>query len=78
MEADFDVRSAVAPQKPNQVDEKLILVESFFGRKRFRPKYVLAENVFGQFVFRQARSRRGGGPGARILRIFLFYEAQAK
>ena len=34
-EADFDVRSAVAPQKPNQIDEKLFFRSKYFAEKKF-------------------------------------------
>ena len=34
-EADFDVRSAVAPQKPDQIDEKLIFRSNKFPGKKF-------------------------------------------
>ena len=35
-EADFDVRSAVAPQKPDQIDEKLIFRSKNFAENFFR------------------------------------------
>ena len=34
-EADFDVRSAVAPQKPDQIDEKTISRSKNFPGKKF-------------------------------------------
>ncbi len=34
-EADFDVRSAVAPQKPDQIDEKLIFRSENFAKNIF-------------------------------------------
>ena len=34
-EADFDVRSAVGPPKPHQIDEKLIFRSENFAKKMF-------------------------------------------
>ena len=45
-EADFDVRSAVAPPKPHQIDERLIS-----ERKTIR---IFSESFFSRFGGRQA------------------------
>ena len=39
-EADFDLRSAVGPPKPNQIDENLIFRSENFAEKNFRPRKI--------------------------------------
>ena len=39
-EADFDVRSAVGPPKPHQIDEKLIFRSENFAKTFFRPRKI--------------------------------------
>ena len=43
-EADFDVRSAVAPPKPHQIDEKLI-----FRSENFAEKKMFGAEMFAEF-----------------------------
>ena len=44
-EADFDVRLAVAPQKPEQIDEKLISRSQKFPEKNSVPKNKMLQIV---------------------------------
>ena len=49
-EADFDVRSAVAPQKPNQINEKLFFRSKKFAEKIFSvPKNQMLQIVWNAF-----------------------------
>ena len=49
-EADFDVRSAVAPQKPDQIDEKLFFRSQKFPEKFFSvPKNEMLQIVWNAF-----------------------------
>ena len=46
-EADFDVRSAVAPPKPQQIDKKLM-----FGSENFAEKKIISTEFFADFFLK--------------------------
>ena len=62
-EADFELRSAVAPQKPDQIDEKLFFRSQKFPEKKFSvPKNEMLQIVWNAFwqIFGAIRALFGG------------------
>ena len=60
-EADFDVRSAVGPPKPHQIDENLIFRSENFAKKKF-----WASKHRNLQIFRNARCRSFAPIGAKF------------
>ena len=61
--SDFDVRLAVAPQKPDQIDEKLIFRSQKFPEKKISvPKHEMLQIVWNAFwqIFGAIRALFGG------------------